>query len=134
LNLFGFKFGKMKGLKWHLSRGLINGKFELVHCRLSYPKFWPLFFVFTHFIRSLKVEIFVVSDEISAERYFKIPHLITERDFFFLCFYFIYCIFIIINSLHLVSFILKFFLIYLFPFFYYLCLVPLVTFFFSSFL
>ena len=30
LNLFGFKFGKMKVLKWSLSRSLINGKFELV--------------------------------------------------------------------------------------------------------
>ena len=30
--------------------------------------------------------IFVVSDEISAERYFKIPHLVTESD---VCIYFI---------------------------------------------
>jgi len=33
LNLFGFKFGKMKVLKWPLSRSLINGKFELVPWR-----------------------------------------------------------------------------------------------------
>jgi len=31
-NLFGFKFGKMKVLKWPLSRSLINEKFELVPC------------------------------------------------------------------------------------------------------
>jgi len=34
LNLFSFKFGKMKVLKWPLSRSLINGKFELVLWRL----------------------------------------------------------------------------------------------------
>jgi len=34
LNLFSFKFGKMKVLKWPLSRSLINGKFELVPWRL----------------------------------------------------------------------------------------------------
>jgi len=34
LNLFSFKFGKMKVLKWHLSRCLINEKFELVPWRL----------------------------------------------------------------------------------------------------
>jgi len=33
LNLFGFKFGKMKVLKWPLSRSLINEKFELVPWR-----------------------------------------------------------------------------------------------------
>jgi len=33
LNLFGFKFGKMKVLKWPLPRCLINGKFELVPWR-----------------------------------------------------------------------------------------------------
>jgi len=33
LNLFGFKFGKMKVLKWLLSQSLINGKFELVPWR-----------------------------------------------------------------------------------------------------
>ena len=33
LNLFGFQFGKMKVLKWPLSRSLINGKFELVPWR-----------------------------------------------------------------------------------------------------
>jgi len=33
LNLFGFKFVKMKVLKWLLSRSLINGKFELVPWR-----------------------------------------------------------------------------------------------------
>jgi len=32
LNLFGFKFGKMKVLKRPLSRSLIYGKFELVPC------------------------------------------------------------------------------------------------------
>ena len=32
-NLFGFKCGKMKVLKWPLSRSLINGKFELVPWR-----------------------------------------------------------------------------------------------------
>ena len=29
VNLFGFKFGKIKILNWPLSRSLINGKFEL---------------------------------------------------------------------------------------------------------
>jgi len=32
-NLFGFKFSKMKVLKWPLSRNLINEKFELVPWR-----------------------------------------------------------------------------------------------------
>jgi len=33
MNLFGFKFGKMKVLKWPLSRSSINEKFELVPWR-----------------------------------------------------------------------------------------------------
>ena len=33
VHLFGFRFGKMKVLKWPLSRGLINEKFELVPWR-----------------------------------------------------------------------------------------------------
>ena len=40
--------------------------------------FLPILFVV------LKSEIFVVSDEISAERYFKTPHFVTERDIFIL--------------------------------------------------
>ena len=44
LNLFGFKFGKMKVLKWLLSRCLINGKFEVVPwCPLLQTRYVNLF-------------------------------------------------------------------------------------------
>jgi len=48
VNLFGFKFGKMKVLKWPLSRSLINEKFELVPwCTLLQTWYVNLFgFVF----------------------------------------------------------------------------------------
>jgi len=48
VNLFDFKFGKMKVLKWPLSWSLINGKFELVPwCTLLQTWYANLFgFVF----------------------------------------------------------------------------------------
>jgi len=45
LNLFGFKFGKMKVLKSPLSRSLINGKFELVPWHPLLPKYMWTFLV-----------------------------------------------------------------------------------------
>ena len=45
MNLFGFKFGKMKVLNWPLSSSLINGKFELVPwCETRYVNLFGFVF------------------------------------------------------------------------------------------
>ena len=107
-------------------------RFQIVKTFCSYFKF---------LCRSLSVKkfcvhilesrvIFAVSDEISVERYFKIPHFVTERDFSFFCFQSIYCTFIIINF-SLFSFLLfhfRLFPILFVPFFIIIIFFLLVTF------
>jgi len=61
---------------------------------LRYYCHTPNFDHFKSFIRISKLRSFVVSNEISAERYFKIPHLFTERDNFFLVFIILLSLFI----------------------------------------
>jgi len=88
---------------------------------LSYPIFDP---ILTHFTRLLKPGIFVVSDEILAEKYFKIPHFCSEGTilsflllflFLFLIFLFIYYfILILIFVFYLFIFVFSFLFIYLF--------------------
>ena len=66
------------------------------------------------FFSSFKSEVFVVSDEISAGRYFKIPHFCFEDDRFFLFFLFILFYFIIIITIIII--------------YHFICHFPLVSF------
>jgi len=66
----------------------LNQKFHFqvsVQRNLNRGIYHTLFFdpILAHFTRLLKSEIFVVSDEILAERYFKILHFYSEGDNFF---------------------------------------------------
>ena len=78
-----------------------------------------LIFIFITFIRLLKEPRgFVVSDEISAKRYFKIPHFGSEGTILFLFLFYFHC-YLSLSFLFFLFINFCFFIYYCYVFFYY---------------
>jgi len=83
------------------------------------PNFDHFFLFLSILFVYLKSGIFVVSDKISAERYFKIPHLATKMDSFNYVFLVYYLPLLFLSFYVFISFLFISFLIFVFIYLYY---------------